>query len=82
MFVNIAGVLGVLWAIVRLRWPLAVLAHTDAIARCFVAALIVYYVVSFPVPPIFLVFVATELLGTGLQVGFVRAGAKPEMGGH
>ncbi|MBW2241502.1 MAG: hypothetical protein JRH01_05905 [Deltaproteobacteria bacterium] len=73
LFVNIAGVLGVVWAIVRIRRPSTSLALTDAIARCFVAALIVYYVVTTPVPLVFLAFVATEVVGTGLQLGFVRA---------
>jgi hypothetical protein len=66
-FVNLAGVLGVLWALVRLLRPEPWLARADAIGRCGVAALIAGYLAAGEVPRVMLAFVATELLGAAAQ---------------
>ena len=66
-FVNLAGALGVLWALVRLARPEPWLARADAIGRCAVAALIAGYLAASEVPPVLLAFVATELAGAAPQ---------------
>ena len=73
MFVHIMGVLGVVWAIARLRTPTADLARIDAIARLAVAALIVYAIASGATPVLWL-FVATEIGGSALQFHALRKG--------
>lgn len=71
MFVHIMGVLGVVWAIARLRAASAGLARMDAIARLAVAALIVYAIASGATPLLWL-FVATEIGGSALQFHALR----------
>jgi hypothetical protein len=65
---NLAGALGVLWALVRLARPEPHLVRADAIARCFVAFLIVHAVALRGVTPVLLAFAATELLGAVAQL--------------
>lgn len=71
MFVHIMGVLGVVWAIARLRTPTAELARVDAIARLVVAVLIIYAIASGATPILWL-FVATEIGGSALQFHALR----------
>ena len=66
-FVNLAGALGVLWAIVRLRWPLPVLGRADALARIWVAGLVVFHVIG-GAPGVLLLFVVSELAGAVVQL--------------
>ena len=66
-FVNLAGALGVLWALVRLLRPEPWLARADAAGRCAVAALMAGYLVAGAVPSVMWVFVATELGGAVAQ---------------
>lgn len=66
-FVNLAGGLGVLWALVRLLRPEPWLARADAIGRCGVAALIAGYLAAGQLPRVMLAFVATELIGAAAQ---------------
>jgi len=72
LFFNIAGILGVLWALVRLAMPLRELSIADAVARCVVAAMIAYYCLAESVPSILFAFVATEVLGTAIQWMAIR----------
>ena len=73
LFFNIAGVLGVLWALVRIAMPIRELALADAVGRFVVATLILYYYFGGAVPEVLFAFVATELLGTAVQLWlFVR----------
>jgi len=65
---NLAGALGVLWALVRLARPEPYLVRADAIGRCFVAFLIVHAVGVRGVTPMLLAFAATELLGAVAQL--------------
>lgn len=67
MFVNIAGVLGVLWVGFRICISSTALARADAWRRLVVAALIAYYVLPQGVTPLVLVFVATEIAGASAQ---------------
>jgi hypothetical protein len=67
LFANLAGALGVLWALARLAWPLRRLVGADAVARLAVAALIAYSIRSRGTTPVLWIFVATELLGAALQ---------------
>ncbi len=66
-FANLAGALGVLWALVRLLRPEPWLARADALGRCGVAALIAWYLAAGEVPALLWAFVATELLGAAAQ---------------
>lgn len=67
LLANLAGALGVLWALVRIAWPLRRLVAADAVARVAVAALIAYSIEARGVTPVLWAFVATELIGSALQ---------------
>jgi hypothetical protein len=67
LLANLAGALGVLWALVRIAWPLRRLVAADAVARLGVAALIAYSIEVRGLSPVLWAFVATELLGSALQ---------------
>lgn len=71
MFVHIMGVLGVVWALARLRVPSPLLARIDALARLAVAALIVYAVAEGATPVLWL-FVVTEIGGSAVQFAALR----------
>ncbi|HEU4429551.1 MAG TPA: hypothetical protein VFT98_12400, partial [Myxococcota bacterium] len=71
-FANLAGLLGVLWALVRIARPEPWLARADAIARCAVAALIAWGLVGGDLPAVMWAFVATELLGAAAQAWVMR----------
>lgn len=62
MFINIMGVLAVLWALIRLRLPIREFALADAYARLVVAALIVYWI-WLGATPVLAAFVVTEIAG-------------------
>ena len=64
---NLAGALGVLWALVRIAWPQRRLVASDAAARCAVAALIAHAVLVRGATPVLFAFVATELIGAALE---------------
>lgn len=63
LFVSLAGVLGVLWALARILDPRPLLAGLDAIGRFVVAAMMVFAVLGGQAPAILFVFVGTELAG-------------------
>jgi len=65
------GVLGVVWAFVRLRTPTAELARMDSVARLVVAALIVHAITAGATPVLWL-FVLTEIGGSALQFHALR----------
>jgi len=75
MFVHIAGVLGVLWALARLVQPTRFLGLADAAGRGVVGGLILWHVVAGGAPVVLLAFVATEWLGTLLQWVVLRTRA-------
>jgi hypothetical protein len=64
---NLAGALGVLWALVRIAWPQRRLVASDAAARCGVGALITYAVLARGATPVLFAFVATELVGAAIE---------------
>ncbi|MBM4384747.1 MAG: hypothetical protein FJ091_15450 [Deltaproteobacteria bacterium] len=66
-FTNLAGMLGVLWAAVRLARPERFLARADAMGRVAVAALIAWYLATESLPDVMWAFVATELGGAAAQ---------------
>jgi len=66
-FTNLAGMLGVLWALVRLARPEPWLARADALGRCAVAALIAWNLATGALPAVMWAFVASELLGAAAQ---------------
>jgi hypothetical protein len=71
-FANLAGALGVLWALVRLAWPWRELVRADALGRCAVAALIGWSIHHGGVTPVLWAFVATEVLGAAAQAWALR----------
>ncbi len=63
-FVQLAGVLGVLWALARIFEPTRFLAICDTVGRCVVATWIGLALAGEPgAPRLLLLFVATELIG-------------------
>ena len=77
LFVNLAGVLGVLWALARLRTPTPELALFDVVGRFAVAALILHATAAGGITPLLHFFVASELGGAVAQYWAVRR-ARPE----
>ena len=71
-FTNLAGILGVLWALVRLVRPEAWLARADALGRVAVAALIAGSLHGGALPALLWAFVATELGGAAAQAWVTR----------
>lgn len=67
LLANLAGALGVLWALVRLAWPWRELVRADVLGRCAVAALIGWSIVGRGVSPVLWAFVASELVGAAAQ---------------
>jgi hypothetical protein len=72
LFVNLAGVLGVVWALARLVEPSRLLASLDAAGRVAVSILILWYVVLGSAPGMSLAAVVTELAGAVVQVCVAR----------
>ena len=72
LFVNLAGVLGVLWAVARLRTPTPELALLDVVGRLAVAAVILHATGAEGMTPLLHGFVASELLGAAAQYIAVR----------
>ncbi len=72
LFVNLAGVLGVLWAVVRLRTPTPEFALLDVVGRLAVAALILNAAAAEGMTPLLHVFVASEIGGAFAQYWAVR----------
>jgi hypothetical protein len=77
LFVHLAGVLGMLWAVARLRSPTLELALLDVAGRLVVAALILHATAAEGMTPLLHVFVATELVGAAAQYLAARR-ARPE----
>ena len=77
LFVNLAGVLGVLWALARLRGPTLELALLDVVGRLAVAALILHATQAEGMTPLLHVFVASELIGAVAQYWAARR-ARPD----
>lgn len=67
MFVNIMGVLGVVWAAARLREPSETLARFDGLGRVMVAALILH-AINLGASPVLAGFIITELAGSVAQL--------------
>jgi len=72
LFVHVTGVLGVLWAAVRLARPTRALGWADAAGRAWVGALILWAVVTGDAPRAFALFVATEWGGALAQAAVLR----------
>jgi hypothetical protein len=72
LFVNLAGVLGVVWALARLRTPTPELALLDVGGRFAVAALILHATAATGMTPLLHFFVASEIGGAFLQYWAVR----------
>jgi hypothetical protein len=72
LITTLAGSIGVVWAVTRLRSPTAALARADAIARCWVAGLLFYYIYFKRAPRILAMIIVTELSGALGQWYFLR----------
>lgn len=72
VFVHLAGVLGALWNSARAWRPLPWLVTMDCIGRVAVAALLLYLLLRFAVPPVLWLFVVTELAGAVIGAAAVR----------
>ena len=66
-FVNLSGVLVLVWVAARLLHPVGVLALVDAVGRLLVSALIAYYIVVEGAIPVLWLFVGTEMAGAIAQ---------------
>jgi hypothetical protein len=64
IFISLMGILGVVWALARLIVEDDRLCLIDAIARMFVAGLIIFGLIAMNLPWVFIAFIVTELLGT------------------
>lgn len=62
-FVNLSGVLVLVWVAARLLHPVGVLALVDTVGRLLVSALIAYYIVAEGAIPALWLFVGTEMAG-------------------
>lgn len=67
LFINLMGVLAVLWNLARFRSRGTELGQMDVVGRCVVAAWILGYVLFSRVTPVLLVFVVTELGGAWIE---------------
>ncbi|HUD51025.1 hypothetical protein [Parvibaculum sp.] len=67
MFIHIMGVLGVVWALTRIREPSEILARRDGLGRLVVAAWIVH-AITWSASPVLWLFVFTELAGSVMQL--------------
>ncbi len=67
MFVHIMGVLGVIWALARVREPSETLARIDGLGRVMVAALILH-AINGGATPVLAIFMVTELAGSVAQL--------------
>jgi len=76
LFVHVTGVLGVLWAAVRLARPTRLLGWADAAGRAWVGALFLWAVVAGDAPRVFLLLVATEWGGALAQAAVLRKRAQ------
>ncbi|HEV7732106.1 MAG TPA: hypothetical protein VGR62_08085 [Candidatus Binatia bacterium] len=72
LFMNLMGVIAVVWNWARLRSHSTELATMDVPARCVVAGLIVFYVAVMRVTPVLLLFAATEIGGAVIQSRALR----------
>lgn len=66
-FVNLSGVMVLVWIAARLLHPVGVLALVDTVGRLLVSALIAYYVLAKGAIPVLWLFVGTELAGAIAQ---------------
>jgi hypothetical protein len=67
LFVNLMGILGVIWALARLIVADRRLVQLDAAGRVAVAAAIIYGLLALNLPLLFAAFVMTELGGAALE---------------
>lgn len=66
-FVNLSGVMVLVWVAARLLHPVGVLALIDTLGRLLVSALIAYYIVVEGAIPVLWLFVGTEMAGAIAQ---------------
>lgn len=72
LFVNLAGLLGVLWNGLRWQDPQPRQVRWDAAGRVAVSAWIIGYVALADISPVFLLFVVSELGGAAVAVLALR----------
>ncbi len=67
IFLNLAGLLGVLWNGYRLLSPEPLLVRMDQWGRIAVAALLGYFLICRGAPVVLWLFVASELIGSAVE---------------
>lgn len=67
-FVNLSGLMVLVWIVARLLHPSGTMALIDTIGRCAVSLLIAYYILFENVIPVLWLFVLTEMLGAVAQL--------------
>lgn len=66
-FVNLSGMMVLVWVAARLLHPVGVLALVDAVGRVLVSALIAWYILIEGAIPVLWLFVGTEMAGAIAQ---------------
>ncbi|MBA4287236.1 MAG: hypothetical protein C0434_17095 [Xanthomonadaceae bacterium] len=66
-FVNLSGVMVLVWVAARLLHPVGVLALVDTLGRSLVSALIAYFILVEGAIPVLWLFVGTEMAGAIAQ---------------
>jgi hypothetical protein len=66
-FVNLSGVMVLVWVAARLLHPIGLLALVDSIGRVLVSLLIAYYILVEGAIPVLWLFVGTEMAGAIAQ---------------
>lgn len=66
-FVNLSGVMVLVWCAARLLHPVGLMALIDAVGRTLVSALIAYFIVVEDAIPVLWLFVGTEMAGAIAQ---------------
>lgn len=67
-FVNLSGLMVLVWIVARLLHPSGTMALIDTIGRCAVSLLIAYYIVAEDLIPILWLFIGTEMAGAIAQL--------------
>ncbi len=73
VFLNLTGMLGVLWNGARVLSPEPLLVRMDQWGRLAVAAMLIYFLTCRDAPAVLWLFVASELIGSGVAWRALRA---------
>lgn len=71
-FVNLFGIIAVMWAVLRIARPDPLFGLVDGLGRMAVSSLMLYYLVAWGIPQIVLLFLVPEFLLGIAQLGMYR----------